>query len=82
MSETIRKRVRLMGKAGAAATSEGQLQAVVLTILPIGAFIALFILNRPYAQVLIDRPSLLAAAIVVSVVIGGLWIRRIVNFDF
>jgi tight adherence protein B len=80
LSETIRKRVRLMGKARAA-TSEGRLQAVVLTVLPIGAFIALFVLNRPYAQVLIDRPSLLAA-VVVSVVIGGLWIRRIVNFDF
>ncbi len=80
LSETIRKRVRLVGKARAA-TSEGRLQAIVLTVLPIGAFVALFVLNRPYAQVLLDRPSLLAA-VLVSEVVGGLWIRRIVNFDF
>jgi tight adherence protein B len=80
LSEVIRKRVRLVGKARAA-TSEGRLQAVVLTVLPIGAFAALFILNRSYAQILIDRPYLIAA-VLVSELVGGLWIRRIVNFDF
>ena len=80
LSDVIRKRMRLVGKARAA-TSEGRLQAVVLTVLPILAFVALFVLNRPYAQVLIDRPILLAS-VVASEVIGGLWIRRIVNFDF
>jgi tight adherence protein B len=80
LSEVIRKRVRLVGKARAA-TSEGRLQAVVLTVLPIAAFAALFVLNRQYAQVLIDRPYLIAA-VLISEVVGGLWIRRIVNFDF
>jgi tight adherence protein B len=80
LSEVIRKRVRLVGKARSA-TSEGRLQAVVLTILPMGAFVALFVLNRPYAQILIDRPWLIAG-VIVSQILGGLWIRRIVNFDF
>jgi tight adherence protein B len=80
LSEVIRKRVRLVGKARSA-TSEGRLQAMVLTILPIGAFAALFVLNRPYAQILIDRPYLIAG-VIISQVLGGLWIRRIVNFDF
>jgi tight adherence protein B len=80
LSEIIRKRVRLVGKARAA-TSEGRLQALVLTVLPIGAFIALFFLNRAYVQILIDRPYLLGA-VLLSELIGGLWIRRIVNFDF
>jgi tight adherence protein B len=80
LSEVIRKRVRLVGKARSA-TSEGRLQAVVLTVLPVLAFAALFVLNRPYAQILIDRPYLIGA-VLVSELIGGLWIRRIVNFDF
>jgi tight adherence protein B len=80
LSEVIRKRVRLVGKARAA-TSEGRLQAIVLTVLPIAAFVTLFVLNRPYAQILIDRPYLIAA-VLISEAVGGLWIRRIVNFDF
>jgi len=80
LSDVIRKRVRLAGKVKAA-TSEGRLQAVVLSILPVGAFIALYILNRSYAQLLLDRPRLLAA-VIVSEGLGALWIRRIVNFEY
>lgn len=80
LSEMIRKRVRLVGKVKAA-TSEGRLQAVILSILPIGAFIALYILNRSYAQLLLDRPRLLAA-VLISETLGVLWIRRIVNFEY
>ena len=80
LSDVIRKRVRLSGKVKAL-TSEGRLQAVILSILPIGAFVAIYILNPSYAQLLLDRPRLLGG-VVISEVLGVLWIRRIVNFKY
>jgi tight adherence protein B len=80
LSDVIRKRVRLFGRVRAL-TSEGRLQAVVLSVLPVGAFIALYFLNPNYAQILLDRPRLLAGMLV-SEGLGALWIRRIVNFDY
>jgi len=41
----------------------------------------LMLVNRPYAQILLDRPSLIAA-ILASEAIGTFWIRKIVNVDF
>jgi tight adherence protein B len=80
LSEVIRKRVRLRGKVKAC-TGEGRMQAVVLSILPVLAFVALLFLNRSYAQILLDRPKLLIA-ILMWQGIGILWIRRIVNFQY
>jgi len=80
LSEVIRKRVRLLGKVRAC-TSEGRMQAVVLSVLPVLAFVALLFLNRSYAQMLLDRPKLLVAVLAWQAV-GILWIRRIVNFQF
>jgi tight adherence protein B len=79
LSDVIRKRTRLRGKIKAA-TSEGRLQAIVLSLLPLAALIGLVMLNRPYAQILLDRPSLLVT-ILVSETLGSLWIRQIVNFE-
>jgi tight adherence protein B len=80
LSEMIRKRMRLVARVKAL-TGEGRMQAVVLSILPLIALAALFVLNRPYAEVLFARPWLLGA-VLASEVIGTLWIRRIVNFDY
>jgi tight adherence protein B len=80
LSEVIRKRIRMVGKVKAL-TSEGRLQAVVLSILPLAAFVAIYMLNRSYAQLLLDRPRLLIG-VIVSQVMGTLWIRRIVNFEY
>ena len=80
LSDVIRKRIRLLGKVKAA-TSEGRLQAMVLSVLPLMAFAALLFLNPTYAQVLLDRPLLLGA-VLVSEILGSLWIRRIVTFEF
>jgi tight adherence protein B len=80
LSDMIRKRVRLFGKVKSA-TSEGRLQAVVLSILPVGAFVALLVLNRSYAQILLDRPQLIAGVLIAEA-LGTLWIRRIVNFEY
>lgn len=80
LSDVIRKRIRLVGKVKAL-TSEGRLQAIILSILPLGAFVAIYVLNRSYAQLLLDRPRLLVA-VLVSEALGALWIRWIVNFDY
>jgi tight adherence protein B len=80
LSDVVRKRIRMVGKVRAL-TSEGRLQAVVLSILPLGAFVAIYVLNRSYAQLLLDRPRLVIA-VLVSEALGALWIRRIVNFEY
>jgi tight adherence protein B len=80
LSGMIRKRIRLLGKVKSA-TSEGRLQAVVLSVLPAFVFAVLLFVNRPYAQKLLDRPGLLTA-VLFSEALGALWIRQIVNFKF
>ena len=80
LSSVVRKRLRLAGKVRAL-TSEGRLQALVLALLPIAVFIGLLVLNRPYVQVLLDRPHILGTLASLQVV-GGLWVRKIINIDF
>jgi tight adherence protein B len=80
LSDVIRKRVRLAGRVRAC-TGEGRMQAVVLSILPVMAFVALVMLNQKYAQILLDRPKLLMGVLFWQVV-GIFWIRRIVNFQY
>lgn len=80
LAAVIRKRLRLVGRVKAL-TGEGRMQAVVLAVLPVVAFAALFALNRSYAQILLDRPLVLAGTFC-SELLGVLWIRKIINFDY
>lgn len=80
LSGMVRKRIRMKGKVKAL-TGEGRMQAVVLSILPVAAFFAMYFLKRSYAQVLLERPLLLLGT-AGAAAIGSLWIRKIVNFDF
>jgi tight adherence protein B len=80
LSDTVRKRLHLAGRVKAL-TSEGRLQAIVLSLLPIAAFLAILFINPSYAQVLLERPALLVG-IAVSEIAGILWIRRIVNIEY
>jgi tight adherence protein B len=80
LSAILRKRAQLAGRVRAL-TGEGRLQAVVLTALPTLVFAALYVLNREYAQVLLDRPWLLAGC-VGSQGVGGLCIHRLTQIDF
>ena len=61
-------------------TAEGRLQGLVLTILPVFVFVVMLVINRSYALVLFDHVPLLIAT-GVSMLLGTLWIRRIVNLD-
>jgi tight adherence protein B len=76
----IRDRYRIRGMI-ASLTAEGRLQGAVLLALPPGMFAIMMLINRDYASVLLQHPSLITATLV-SELLGALWIRKIVNFDF
>jgi tight adherence protein B len=62
-------------------TGEGRMQAIVLLALPIVVWFGLFFVTREYALKLLEHTSLLIITLT-SMLIGTVWIRRIVNFDF
>lgn len=80
LSTMVRKRVTLQQKVKAL-TGEGRLQATVLIVLPILAFAVLLVISPNYVQSLIHRPWLLAGTVTAQL-LGAVWIRKIVNFEF
>jgi len=62
-------------------TAEGRMQASILMALPPLLLVAMLIVNHDYAMVLIHQPILIGGMLF-FMVLGGLWIRKIVNFDF
>jgi tight adherence protein B len=76
----IRERYRIRG-AIKSLTAEGRLQAIILLALPPVMLGIMLALNRPYALTLFRYPSLLIG-MSVSMALGGLWLRKIVRFDF
>lgn len=79
LSALIRDRLRIR-KQVRTLTAEGRLQGLTLFVLPFLVFGALMVINRKYAMVLLEHPSLLLATGAVMGV-GVLWIRRIINID-
>jgi tight adherence protein B len=80
LAALVRERVRLRNHVRTL-TAEGRLQAVVLLVLPPVMFFVMRFINRPYADVLLDHTGLLAA-MMASMAVGALWIRKIIQFDF
>ncbi|MBI1346360.1 pilus assembly protein TadB [bacterium] len=80
LSEMIRKRLHLVTRVKAL-TSEGRLQAIVLTLLPILAFVLITILDPGYIQPLLERPKILLG-IIAAQTLGMLWIRKIINIEY
>jgi tight adherence protein B len=80
LATMVRKRLKLKDRIRAL-TGEGRMQALILIVLPIVALIGVIILAPDYAQSLLDRPWLLAATAAAQV-IGAIWIRQIVNFEY
>ncbi len=76
----VRERAKMRGTINTL-TAEGRMQAALLMALPPGMFVAMLVFNREYAMVLLEYPMLLLA-VVISMGIGALWIRKIINFDF
>ena len=80
LGRVIRDRAKIRGTIKAL-TAEGLLQAYVLLGLPPAMLAVMWVINRPYAEVLFQEYYLLIG-MAVSMAIGWFWMRRIVNFDF
>ncbi len=80
LAGTIRKRIKVQGKVKTL-TSEGRLQAAVLIVLPVLVLVAVYFINRDYANVLLRQPQLLAGMLVAQG-LGAAWIRKIVNVEY
>jgi tight adherence protein B len=75
----VRDRLRLK-KRVRSLTAEGRLQATTLLVLPGLMFGVMWLINRSYAAILLEHPGLIAATLV-SMALGAVWIRKIINFE-
>jgi tight adherence protein B len=80
LAYVIRQRYRIRGQIQAM-TSEGRMQAIILLALPIVMFFGFLVLLPEYESKLLEHPSLIVTTLVLEL-LGALWIRKIVNFDF
>lgn len=80
LSGTIQKRLRLEERVRAL-TGEGRMQAAVLIALPSAAFGALFFIARDYVSTLLLYPWLLGVSFGAQL-LGALWIRRCIHFQY
>ncbi len=71
--QRLRQQVRTL-------TAEGRLQGLALVVLPFVMFAAMFFINRPYAEILLQHVPLLCGTIALML-LGVVWIRSIVNFQ-
>ncbi len=72
-----RRRIRQQVKT---LTAEGRLQALILLLLPFFMLVAMRFVNRAYADELFEHTTLLVAT-AVSMALGALWIRKIIDID-
>lgn len=80
MAKLIRERLKLLGQVKAL-SAEGRMSGWILFLLPIAMALLLSVSNPAYISKLIEDPAgrnLLAVAVVLML-LGGLWMRRIVN---
>lgn len=80
LAAIVQKRLRLKTRIRSL-TGEGRMQALVLIVLPIVAFVAIFIFSPEYAGLLLDKPYLLGATAAAQL-LGAFWIHRIVHFEY
>ncbi|MGO8750732.1 MAG: type II secretion system F family protein [Thermoguttaceae bacterium] len=80
LSVVIRERYRIRG-AIKSLTAEGRLQAIVLLALPPVMLGMLLVINRPYVMTLFRYPWVLTGT-GIAMALGGVWIHKIIRFDF
>jgi tight adherence protein B len=80
LAHIIRERYKLRGKVKSL-TAEGRMQATILLALPPGMFVLMLAMNRAFAGVILEHPTLIWITLI-SEGLGALWIRQIVNFDY
>ncbi|MGL4553048.1 MAG: type II secretion system F family protein [Gemmataceae bacterium] len=79
LSSLIRERRRVRQQVQTL-TAEGRLQATILLALPFFMLVAMRFVNQAYSDELFEHTSLLVAT-GVSMGLGALWIRKIINID-
>lgn len=82
VADTMTARTRLRGEV-AALTAEGRVSALVLLVLPFGVGIAMYFMNREYISQLWASNIGYAAmgGAMVSMVIGSLWMKKIIDIE-
>jgi tight adherence protein B len=80
LASLVRERFRIRGKIRVL-TAEGRMEAAVLLALPPVVYGLILLVNRPYGLQLLEHPNLIWGMLV-FMLIGVLWIRKIINFDF
>jgi tight adherence protein B len=76
----VRERFRIKGKIRVL-TAEGRMEAAVLLALPPVVFTLIYFLNPNYASILFEHPKVIWG-MAAFMLVGLIWIRRIINFDF
>ena len=80
VADTMTARTRLRGEV-AALTAEGRVSALVLLVLPFGVGVAMYFMNREYISALWSSNIGYGAMglAMVSMVIGSLWMKKIID---
>ncbi len=80
LSAVLRERSRICGVVQTL-TAEGRMQAMILMGLPFVIFLVMLVLNPVYAKQLFLYPKLIWITLG-SELMGALWIRKIINFEY
>ena len=80
LADVVRERYLIRGTIRTL-TAEGRMQGWILAGLPPMMLVLLLVLNPGYAAVHFQHPNTLMGTFGVEL-LGVLWIRKIVNFDF
>ncbi|HAY22731.1 MAG TPA: secretion protein, partial [Desulfobacterales bacterium] len=80
IAQIVRDRLNLKGKVKAL-TGEGRFSALILCLLPIVVFVALFFMNRSYIMPLFQDPlgTKILGAGIISMLFGVFWMKRMVK---
>jgi tight adherence protein B len=83
VGHTIRERNQIRGQVKAL-SAEGKLSAYVLMALPIGVVLFLSMANPAYIGKLVESLAgyVMVGVCVVLMVVGALWLRKVVSFKF
>ena len=82
VAETMTARERLRRDV-ASLTAEGRMSAIILGLLPPGLGAAMFVINPDYTSVLFKETLgiIMLVGAVVAMIIGFLWMRKIINIE-
>jgi len=82
VADTMTQRERLRRDVRAL-TAEGRVSAIVLALLPLGLGLAMFVINPAYTNKLIDTTlgNILLGSSIVMMIIGFLWMKKIIDIE-